>query len=279
MLRIEASLNYRIEELARDEERLHVLCPAGIGDVAWIGAKLFPLARQRGNLTFWLPEAEQQRAGRYLQLLGVEHGYLPRLTTRWVWNQPGEPELPPRGCVVVQANRHLESGRRIESWYPDLPVKWPRPRLPRSDSTAQEFCLLFPGSRHYMGGNIGVGQWLSIARWLHCHIAPVRLIGAGADIEFVREIAGHYGGGGHLFDRPLEEVLAAAVSARCRVFVGVASGPLIAATYLGARCFYGYPGHLVAKMPGTFEPPEAIYGFCLLQELVSHLGAVAHLAK
>jgi hypothetical protein len=278
MLRIEESLNYRIGELSRDEARLHVLCPAGIGDVAWIGAKLFPLARQRGNLTFWLPEPEQQRAGRYLQLLGIEHGYLPRLTTRWVWGQPGQPALPTTGCVAVQANRHLESGQRIERWYHNLPIELPRPRLPLRDSTRFEFCLLFPGSRHYMGGNLGVGQWLRIARWLHCHIAPVRLIGAGADIEFVREIAGHYGGRGHLFDRPLEEVLAAAVSVCCRVFVGVASGPLIAATYLGARCFYGYPGHLVSKMPGTFEPPEATYGSCLLQELSSHLGEVARLA-
>jgi hypothetical protein len=269
MLRIQESPQYQLARLQEDSSRLHVLVPAGIGDVAWIGAKLFPIAHQRKNVTFHLPGLEQQRVGCYLDLFGIDYEYNDWLTTDMVWNNmahpSGSPELPRAGCVYVQANRHLETGHRIEEWYPKLKTVWPVPEINHEDYAKRPFCLMFPGSRGYMGRNLSAADWVRVVGWLHRHIAPVRLVGAGQDAEFVQQIGGMVECT-KLIDRPIEEVLAAATSPYCRLFLGVASGPLIAATYMGAPCFFGYPEHL-HLMPGTWEQPGAKVVHCLLRDL------------
>jgi len=259
MLRI-TNFPASIQRLSQSVD-LNLLCPAGIGDLAWILGKFHRFAIEKKGqgrtVKFWMPFEEQQRAGQYLELLGLDYGYLPGLSTQWVWKQSGAPALANAGCYAIQANRHLENGNRIESWYADRELFYPRLPALEDDASREPFVLLFPGSRNYMMGNLAVRNWAEIAIKLHREIGRVRLVGAGADAEFVGAIANRVGGanhGAHLLDRPLREVLAAAQSPLCRGFVGVASGLLIVSTIQGLPCYFLYPQHL-GKMPGSWEPP------------------------
>lgn len=261
---ISHSLVIQLRALSKSS-KLNLLLPAGIGDCAWVMSKLYPLAKHRDTMV-WLPEGEQQRAGHYMDMIGVKHGYLPGLTTNWVWQRHGSPEIVSRGWVSLHANTHLESGHRIEAWYEDKPLSYPKLKFSNKDSYKNSFALLFPGSRNYMNGNLDVSQWVRVAEQLKREFGNVRLIGAGKDVEFVNEIIMRVGGHSHLLDRPLNEVAAAFKSSRCKLFAGVASGPLIAATVEGAKTFLAYPDHL-APMPGTWEPPGSKTGWCFVKDL------------
>lgn len=254
---------------------LHLLCPGGLGDLYWILHKWYGVARQR-PVTFWFPKAEQQRAGELCQLLGLKHGYMPNLLTSWVWNQPGDPALPARergGWLPVHANRHLESGKLLEDWYPDLPmqrppleeVAWPCDR----EWAGQEFVLAHMCHRSYMQGNLTPIQWAGLLKRVHDEVAPVRLVGRGKDLEFAAHVMQHYHSGlPHLFDLPLNDLLGAARNAKA--FIGVAGGPGIVASHF-CPTLMGYPDWLWL-MPGSWEPNTARVRSVILTQLP---GAVA----
>jgi hypothetical protein len=268
MLRISDCLYDRLERL-QDDDGLHILLAAGIGDVLWALTKLHGLAREREKrgqrVTFHLPDGEQKRAGEYLELLGVQCEYMPHLTTRWVWDRPGSPPIPESGWFSAHANLHLENGRRIESWYPELPATWPRPYLanpyPRDPAT-EPFVLCFTCTRGYMMGQLPAATWRSMFVRIAQTVAPVRFVGAANDVEFIEDIAGGELGPPHLINRPLAEVLLAMRSPRCVGMFGVAGGPIIAATAEGVPSFLFYPSHLVEAMPGSWEPPGARWDYC-----------------
>lgn len=247
------------------DDRLNLLCPAGIGDCCWILSKLHAVAAHR-PVTFWLPEGEQQRAGEYLRLCGYDARYLLGLTTRWVWGKPGDPELPQVGTVPVHANRHLERGGMLRDWYPVYPLKHPTPQLPPCPIKGA-FVLAFLCHSGYMEGNLDPAQWGMILRRLQERVAPVLLVGAGRDVEFAREVMrGFEPGARTLFDRPLAEVLAAAASPLCRLAFGLAAGPLISAQVGGTPTFMAYPRWL-SRMPGTWERFDVLSGWCHTHDL------------
>jgi len=269
MLTIKDGLHYKLSQLARDDG-LHLLLPAGIGDVAWALAKLLTVIREREaagqTVTVWLPDGEQHRAGDYLRMLDVKHDYLPGWSTRACWDRPDQPPIPDHGWFSTHANRTLEEGRRLETYYPDLPLIYPRPRIKARDSATGPFVCLFAGTRGYMSGQLPAAYWRGIAERLSKRVAPVRWIGAGADVEFLEEIAPIHKFDGHLIDRPLDEVLAAVTSPLCRGLVGVASGVTISATVAGCRVWLAYPSHL-DKMPGSWEQPGAVWDWSYVAEL------------
>lgn len=269
MLKLQESLHDRLATLAKSEA-LNILLPAGIGDTLWAMCKLRGLARRRAAenkaVKFWLPEGEQKRAGEYLQLLGVDVAYLPDLKTRWVWDRNGEPSIPERGWISAHANRTLEEGRRIETWYPDLPMEYPKPKIKARDKADEPFVLCFPCIRHYMMGQLPGWDWREMVAIVAREVAPVRMVGAGQDLEFIDEIKGaaRNSADNHLLDQPFENVLAAMRSKQCVGMFGVAGGPIIAATVEGVRSFFFYPRHLVDKMPGSWEPPKSQWAHCAL---------------
>ncbi|HEU4753372.1 MAG TPA: hypothetical protein VFU47_09720 [Armatimonadota bacterium] len=236
-------------------EGYHLLCPAGIGDLLWIWCKWGGVARHR-PVTFYLPAGEQQRAGQFLSLVGGRADYRPGLNTPWVWRQDPMPPFPERGgLLVVHANGHLEAGRPLREWYPELPLRYPEPDLSGAwDRAPLPFVLAFACHEQYMGGNHPPAVWAEMLRTAEREVAPVRLVGAGRDVPFIREIRRRAGGGEHdLVDRPLADLLLA--STRAAAMFGVAGGPIIAAQCLGCPSLFFYPDHL-ARMPGTWERPE-----------------------
>ena len=105
--------------------------PSGIGDVSWAYSKLMHLGKQNYQVADGWPH----RTVPYLQLLdhvdqatygpfnfgdivrmeGV-HGYHP--SPRW-------DQVPQsHGIIHIEPNRHLEMGRRLEDWLPDLPTEF-----------------------------------------------------------------------------------------------------------------------------------------------------------
>ncbi len=254
-------------QIVAADPRLHLLCPAGIGDLAWIVCKFGPLAKKR-KIKFWLPESEQKRCGDYLDMLKLDNGYLDNvaLKTRWVWDRFQSPILPKTpGWVSLHANTTLEEGHRIETWYPRLPCVWPDTKI-KGRNEDQPFAAMFVGTRHYMGGQLTVNEWVDIAKRISNTVAPVVFFGAGQDVEFLCEITS-YVKCSVLVDRPFKEILSLMKSPQCRAVVGVASGPLIVNVYEGhAPTLLAYPSHL-EKMPGTWEPLDKPWHACQLGAL------------
>lgn len=269
MLRLENCMGNRLARLATSED-LHIIAPAGIGDVMWVMSKFHALIKQRESegqrVTVHLPEGEQQRAGAYLEMIGVHSEYMPALTTRWVWDRDGSPRIPVRGWISVQANAHLEQGRHLRHWYPGLPWKYPRMKTRAVDSFARPFVLGFMCTSNYMMGQLEPEAWRVMIGRMEQDVAPVRLIGAGDDCRFIEQVVGRAPRAPHIIDQPLEYVLAAMRNPLCRGAFGVAGGPLIMAITEGVPTFMFYPAHLAGQMPGTWEPAGSVYRYCELRE-------------
>lgn len=248
--------------------RLNLLCPAGIGDTIWILSKLLPIVRERRAI-LWFPGGEQRRAGQYCDLLRLDYGYLPGLTSAWVWNQPGDPKLPQIGYRAVHANRHLEAGKHLSLWYPEYPLEYPHALgdpEPSSRRHAWRFMLAFLCHEHYMQGNLTPEKWARILERLG-RSAPVRIVGAGIDIAFAKRVMRlmpGYAVSEPIFDESIGHVIAAARQAKA--IIGVAGGPTIAAVCAGCPSLVAYPKWL-APMPGTWEPDASRARSCLVSEL------------
>lgn len=260
----------RVKQLPTREGELHALCPAGIGDFLWIWSKFHSVAKKR-PVTFWFPQAEQNRAQPLAAMLGAASGYLPDLSTEYVWSQPGEPKIPDTGGVItVQPNRHLEAGHRLEKWYPRLPFALPQPQILakvfRQEADSFQYVVAFMCHAGYMEGNLLPGMWARLFKDIEKSIAPVLIVAAGADVGFARKVLDVFDPTlNPVFDAPLDQV--AALLAGAQLTVGVASGITVLSTYLGTPTLHGYPRWLAA-MPGTWEQPEARSDWCFVDELV-----------
>lgn len=265
--------------LPTQDGQLHVLHPAGIGDFLWTWGKWRHVNR---DVTFWFPQGEQKRAGALAQMLGARYGYMPGLTTRWVWDQPGEPPIPDTGGVIaVHPNAHLESGLRIEKWYPDLPFENPvnglqvNTALYKTEVGSPRYVVAFMCTQAYMeaGGNLHPAAWGRILALVEQRVAPVVIVGAGRDVEYAERVCDTFDPTfSPVFNASLDQVaelLRGAVAT-----VGCASGITILSTYLGVPTFHAYPRHL-ARMPGTWEQPSARAGWCFLDDLENHIRAGA----
>lgn len=251
-------------ELPEDNDRLNLLCAGGIGDVLWVLAKFGRVCAEYGAV-IWLPESEQHRSGALARMCGVDYAYLPGLTTHWVWDQPSEPELVETGWLPIQANRHLEAGKHLRDWYPDLPLAYPKMALHYACRPKIGYVVVFMCVANYMGGQLQPHVWANILQYIERNVGPVMIIGAAKDVLFAAEVEKYYKPAlPAMYDRPLEEVVAVMLDA---TFVcGVASGLLITSIVYGAPSLISYPTHL-ASMPGTWEPENAQWGWCFHKDL------------
>jgi hypothetical protein len=264
---------------------VHVLAPGGMGDFHWLWTKLAGWALGR-RVKFWLAAGDGRgvrRAAAFARLCGVEAEDDPLLRSTDVWSMPGAPALRERGVLVVHANRHLEAGLALESWYPELPPVRDYPLHIPEAADARAAALLaalppggivgvFTGGARYMGGQHPPEEWARrlrgvLATWPEAGLA---LLGAGEDVPHLAEIAALLPGGraAAVFNQPVPVLLA--VLRRCRAFVGAAGGPGIVGMRLGVPAALFYPAHL-ARLPGAWEPPSLLAaGDCpwgLLREL------------
>lgn len=260
------------ERLDTSDGRIHLLTCAGIGDLAWLWSKWWSVAQER-DVTVWLPQGEAHRAGALAQLYGVKYGYMPNLTSQSVWahnDRYGDPDVPDSGAVLtVSANRHLEAGKRIDRWYPDLPFRNPAPpstlatsyKLEANDLRYVVVCMC---ERNYMEGNLMPGQWARICKMIEASIAPVLIIAGERGIEYARDVLKQFDPTlDPAFCTPLAELLP--VIAKSVALVGAASGITILSTYMGVPTLHCYPRWL-RPMPGTWEQPGHISDACFMDE-------------
>lgn len=255
-------------------DRTNILCPSGIGDLYWIVSKFWDSA---DNAIFWFPGEENRRAGPLADILGVDYGYLPGLTTDFVWSQPGSDPIDGRNTLVVQANRHLESGKHIRDWYPELELHYPAIIVGYTPPSIGDYICVFTCSHHYMGGQLHPTVWANMIKCLIQSTGKkVVLIGAGSDVPFCREIETTYQQNGTcigVYDRPLTEVMAWIKGSDG--LIGVASGFSIISTCIGVPTITGYPRHL-DKLPGTFEPEAATHDWVFLDQLPEYIFNFKH---
>jgi hypothetical protein len=243
-----------------DLNNLNVMCPAGLGDLLWVLAKLSHIP----NAIFWLPGIEQRRSGGLARAADMRYGYLDDLATDWVWDQPGNPPLPKSGWITVQANRHLESGQRLVDWYPQLNTAYPKLKLSYQPPSCR-YVVGFACNAGYMGGQLQAETWARIFRKIEATVAPVLIVGAGRDVDFAKMIERHYQVKmPPMYDAPVEEVMAVILGAKA--MVSVASGLAVFSIAYGVPTLISYPAHL-AKMPGTWEPPSARWDWCFHKQL------------
>lgn len=258
------------------KDNINVLCPAGIGDLYWIYTKLYVL---KERAIFWFPGEEKRRAGQLADILGITYGYLPGLTTDFVWSQPGDDPFESRKTVIVQANRHLESGKGLHEWYPEIDTEYPDiqsgyiPPAPQ-----QSYISVFTCAKNYMGGQLHSTVWANIIKCIiHTTGLKVALIGAGPDVELLREIQGTYssfqGNVIEVYDKPFTEALGWIQNSKA--FIGVASGMSIISSCIGVPTIAGYPRHL-DKLPGTFEPEGSIDDWVFLDQLPDYVFNYKH---
>lgn len=267
------------ERLPISDGQLHFLVPGGTGDNLWIVGKLWQVCMER-QVTFWLPAGEQKRSGDLFRMFGLPYGYMPDLTTEWIWSRPGSPPIPDTGAILsVQPNRHLEHGHRIEKWYPEYEFRNPVEFIDQSTmlygptAGASGYVVGFMSQERYMehGGNLKPGQWARIWRMVEDTIGPVVLIGAGKDVEFAEEVLKFFNPTHEpMFNAPFDAVMALFAGAKCTI--GAHAGPLILSTYMGIPTLQGMPRWL-APMAGTWEPEDAPWGAVYLDELENFIRA------
>lgn len=262
------------------EGQLHVLAPAGIGDLAWIFSKWRTICQER-NVTFWFPKPEQKRAAPLAHMYGAKAGYLDHLTTEWVWHgdpkgyhvlwsPDGQPDIPDTGAVlVVQPNGHLEKGKHIRSWYPDLPFLNPAPESKAAILATlvgcPQYIVAFMCHYGYMGGNMMPGTWAQTFELIEKHIAPIQIVAAGADVPYAEKVCEIFLPSlSPCLDAPLPEVCT--ILKNAKAMIGVASGISILSTYYGIPTISAYPRHLAA-MPGTWEHPYANTAACFVDQI------------
>lgn len=243
------------------KDRINLLVPAGIGDLYWTLCKLGTIP----NAVFWVPDSEQHRTFGLAELAGVEYGYLPSLTTPYLWSRPGSPEIDGPGIYEVQPNRHLEAGRHLLEWYPGMPLHYPNlmPRHRLLDQRDHVFVFLCNDS--YMAGQLAPEVWASTLRMIEDRHGQVVLCGAARDVEYAARVNDLMGGSClTLFDKPLNEVMAWILASK--LVVGVASGLLILSICHRIPTLIAYPRHLSA-MPGTWEPKDARWRWCFMDSI------------
>lgn len=261
------------DRLDISDGHLHILTAAGIGDLAWCVSKLWSVCDQR-KVTWWFPEDEPHRAGELAQLYGYKYGYIPNLSSRMAWEyaeENGEPDIPDTGgVIIISPNRHLEAGKRIERWFPDLPFKNPAPT-----STAQSYRLavghgsyviVFMGNKTYMEGNLMPEQWARALKMTEIDFAPVLCVAHGPNSQaFLGEVSRYYLPSlppilGHSLSETLPYIKGA------RACMGTASGYTILSTYMGIPTVHAYPRWLKHE-PGTWEQEGHCSDWCHVGEL------------
>ena len=267
-------------DLARFSDHLHpektnILCPSGIGDLYWIYSKFRAFASES---IFWFPGDENHRAGPLAEMLGIDYGYMPGLTTDFVWSQHSDQEYVHRKTLVVHANRHLEAGNHIKDWCPSMPLDYAQIRSGFQPPITTPYVCMFTCARHYMGGQLHSTVWANMIKCIMQSTGiQVVLIGAGSDVELIHEIKNTY----HslqktvisVCDQPLSEVLGWLQNSNA--LIGVASGFTILSTCLGVPTIAGYPRHLL-KLPGTFEPKDSLHDWVFLDQLPEYIYNYKH---
>jgi hypothetical protein len=179
----------------------------GIGDAIWALQKL---VNQNEKFHFKIPDGLPQRGKPLFDLLpqiAVSAEYTPGLTykkitrdniqnTKKKWNQVKDKEF------FLSANEHLEAGRRIEEFFPDLPTSYTLDYATTEQDAQAAIKLLYDKQKHYIGiytsaysnarnaGGWTLNEWFKLIRLIHgknrdiCFV----IIGASYDVGITEDL-------------------------------------------------------------------------------------------
>lgn len=241
--------------------------PSGIGDVSWMYSKLvhigesirFEIAdgwpyRTREFLAM-LPgvvESEYDRTMRYDDILSFEsmHGFMQYGLT-WCSIK----ERLPEGRILLEANRHLEMGRRLEEWLPDLPCNFHYDinTKPIDSINALEWLAELPkpiigvSAASYRGSEAwktwGYDEWSPFLKWLEEETGGSVFLMGGFWDDLTHSLAadGHKNSVGKTSTGTMVELLRL-----LDLYIGFSSGLGILRTVLKKKVFMMWPEHQVA---------------------------------
>lgn len=247
---------------------------AGIGDSIWLFMKLI----NAGEKFHWqLPDGQPQRGKQIFDLM-------PQLTASCEYVEglgytvikamnagtAGWESIFERG-FYLEANSHLEAGKRIEDFLPDLPTSYKLDcvtseedkKAAQSHMSSQImqhigiYCSAYSNARHW--GQWREGEWSEFIHMLHRDrpLTKFILFGADYDMDLTSKIQARMRGIPHitLISRPLGEVVE--TMKLLDYFIGFPSGLSILNETLHKRGIMFYPQHLVPLM-NTWAHPDRI---------------------
>lgn len=234
--------------------QIHLMCPSGIGDVAWVWAKFAHLAEKK-YVKFWFPNDDVKRVKPYAEMVGMNFGFsgvdsyaMFQHDCEW------EPHHFEYGSVTLcQANLHVESGRRLEEWNKWLPIRNPAPHQ-FGRWKGGDYLVMHMGHSTYGGGNWPSRLWARVLDDIQTRFnLPVMPIGAFWDREFCDKVCERVTPKRlPCMDKPLDYAIRAMLNARA--MIGVDSGLAIMAKYLGVPTLQAYPAWLVNPEPTKRNP-------------------------
>lgn len=230
--------------------KIHLLCPDGIGDFAWLYSKLKALVDQGRDVTFWFNSTESNRVRPYAEMLGITH-YFTYIDIRELLEYPGEftqDEYEEGGAFYVHPNVHLGEGKRLKDWHPQYEFQNPAPILPDTPKTDE--IIVYMASAQYMEGNWFPAGWARTIERIEKNYGPVRIIGAAWDKPFAEKVLEFYKPSAVTLAQPLQDVLPIVKSAKA--MLGIASGMTILSTYLRTPTWILYP-RCLSDLRGTWE--------------------------
>lgn len=256
-----------------------ITLPAGIGDGLWVLQKLVNTGEK---FDFFIPDSSPRRGKPLYDLLpqvansctykaGLSYKILAKnniQNKRKLWEQIKE------NSFSLSMNAHLEAGRRIEEFLPDLPVSF-QMEYATTNNDVYEAALLLPASPKYIGiygsayknarhqhyNGYGPHEWFNLIKLLYKGNKDFVFVIIGA--EYDTDLA-------TMLMELLKEYNIPFVNAMCRplgvtieilkrlfYFIGFPSGLSILNESLGkdGTMFYG---HKIAKIINTWADPERI---------------------
>ena len=120
---------------------LTVQVPSGIGDISWLWSKLRHVALER-PIRFEAATGWPFRAAEYLELLPElhSHGYcelefrdIASIVAQRNWKTWAEASGLGSAILPLENNMHLERGKPLAAWFPDLPVDYHYPLATTDD--------------------------------------------------------------------------------------------------------------------------------------------------
>lgn len=253
-----------------------ITVPAGIGDFIWLAMKL---VNQKEKFHIKLPDGTPQRGHQILELLPqiVEsYEYTPGLNYKKIaaeniatkgkkWSEIGKESF------TLSANTHLEQGKRIEQFLPDLQPSF-RMQYATDEDDKDIARVLLPTTykKHYIGiyGSAysnarnwnmwGPDQWFKLAQMLYDrnHDIVFVIIGAQYDTDLADILMGKLKEAKIPYVNTIGQPLSVVVEVlkRLTYFMGFPSGLSILNETLGKDTLMFYPPHLLPMMNAWAHP-------------------------
>lgn len=256
-----------------------ITLPAGIGDGIWV---LMHLVNSGEKFDFFIPDSKPQRGKQLYDLLpqvANSCSYKPRLTYKSIANaniqnrKRNWRDITERD-FVLSANSHLEAGKRIEDFLPDLAVSYRIKYNTASEDKIRALQLLpngpkyigiytsaYANARHDHYNGYGPTEWIELVNLLHKGNKDFVfvVIGAPYDGDLSGMVATEMELRGVPFVNTVGQPLPVVIEMLKRMFyfIGFPSGLSILNETLGkdGTMFYG---HKIKGIINTWADPERI---------------------